>query len=179
MNPAWVFAAAILGGEYFDRLTEWSDNPSREAALTMQESAWRPFAESPWARGLRQTTKDTEDWLEWHICKDLGPADPWDPDWSLECGIRYVEHLQTERFGDYCGNRHVAEQRYNGGYWVVWELDTAGSTSLADARRVCGTTLHNGRRRHERSCVENYEYPERIDRHQAKYATVLPGVLCQ
>ena len=165
---------------WLDLITQVAGNPSREAAQTEQESSWDIFAESPFAKGLRQFTDETADWLSAGLCRDLGPYDPWDARWQLECGIRYVEKLQADNaYGGYCNNRHVAEQEYNGGAWVVWELRTAESVSLQDARAVCGQRLDNGRKRSNRSCAENYSYPTHIDRRQSRYAMQLSGMVCR
>ena len=173
-------ARATPPDRWFDLIRETAANPSREAALTEQESSWDPFAESPvGAVGLRQCMPITcEDWAM-RFCRDLGPEDPENPEWSLVCGIRYAEALERNNdFGSYCNNRRIAEQEYNGGAWVIWELRTAQSRNLADAQRVCGSRLDNGRRRSQASCRENYEYPERIDLRQIKYYWQLGGRLC-
>ena len=185
--------AAPPGERWYSLIRETAANPSREAALTEQESSWDIFAESPFAQGLRQTTEDTGEWLSMTICRDLGPYEPFMPEWSIKCGIRYSEWLQrNNEFNrvptnpgdihhgafDYCNNRRIAEQEYNGGAWVVWELRTAKTNELALAETVCGTVLDNGRKRHARSCRENYEYPRRIDARQVKYYRELGGRLC-
>ena len=173
-------AAAGAPGRWLELLTLISANPSREAALTEQESSWNQFAESPFGGlGLRQILRTTGDWLAVTICRDLGPFDPFDPAWSLKCGVRYAEHLQkNNHFGNACTNRRVAEQEYNGGAWVIWELKKARSGRLKDAEAVCGTKLLNGRKRSRRSCMENYSYPKHIDRRQRKYAA-MGGLLCK
>ena len=174
-----IFAAFLLlfctvsyasqGERWFPLIQEYAQNPSREAALTEQESSWQIFAESPFAKGLRQFTDDTADWLEMGMCSHLGPADLFDPIWSLKCGIIYAEYLEREKFGPYCNTRKVAEMRYNGGYWIVWELREANSTRIRDAEKHCGTRLSNGRKRGYRSCIENYSYPEKIAERQEKF----------
>jgi len=58
--------------KYLKVLTKISRNPSREAALTEQESAWRVTARSPYAKGLRQFTDNTGKYVAKTICKDLG-----------------------------------------------------------------------------------------------------------
>ena len=165
--PTIVLAAS--GEEWYPLIQENAVNPSREAALTEQESSWQIFAESPYAKGLRQFTPETADWLEMGMCSHLGPADLFDPEWSLKCGIIYAEYLEEEKYGPYCNTRLVAEMRYNGGYWIVWELKTANSQRIDDAADHCGTRLFNGRKRSFRSCIENYSYPTKISERQKKY----------
>ena len=165
----YTFPAELPGKQWHELIQEVADNPSREAALTEQESSWRIFAESPFAKGLRQFTPETADWLEMGMCSHLGSGDVFDPVWSLKCGIIYSEYLEKEKFGDYCNTRKVAEMRYNGGYWIVWELRTAQSTEIDDAADHCGTELYNGRKRSFRSCTENYFYPIKISERQKKY----------
>ena len=159
-----------------------TNNPIREAALTEQESGCNQFAESPYAKGLRQFTDDTGEWLSVTLCKHLGPYDPFNADWSLECGFIYITYLQKNNsFGSYCLNRIIAEQEYNGGAWVIWEYTYAGS--LSAARKICGVKLipdHRGRLRKRNvkwACPENYEYPEHITRRGNKYLN-LGGNLC-
>lgn len=156
-----------------------SNNPSRELALTEQESSCNPFAESPYAKGLRQFTDSTGEWLSLTHCKHLGPFDPYNPEWSMRCGIIYSELLQSDNdFGDYCTNRYIAEMEYNGGHWVIWELEFTNSNSVDDAENVCGKVeLRNGRKRSEWACDENYNYPKHISRRQPKYE-ILGGVIC-
>ena len=163
---------------YLSLLKKISDNPSREAALTEQESAWNVFARSPYAKGLRQFTDATGTWLARSHCSHLGSYQPYNSDWSLRCGVIYVQKLQdNNKYGPYCNNRKIAEQEYNGGAWVIWELLTARTNRLHIAKKVCGTRLFNGRKRAGWACKENYEYPERISKRQIKYKA-LGGQLC-
>lgn len=157
-----------------------SSNPSREMAQTEQESSCDPLAESPFAKGLRQFTDQTGEWMSLTHCKHLGDYDPFNPEWSIKCGLVYMELLESNnKFGDYCFNRFVAEAEYNGGAWVIWELDEVGNTSLSAARAVCGKDkLKNGRRRAEWACEENYDYPKHISRRQSKYFS-LGGTICK
>lgn len=156
-----------------------SSNPSRELAQTEQESGCNPLAQSPFAKGLRQFTDQTGEWMSMTHCKHLGDYDPFNEEWSIKCGLIYMEVLEANNnFGDYCFNRTVAEAEYNGGAWVIWELKYVGNTSLSDARQVCGIKpLHNGKKRAHWACEENYEYPNHISRRQRNY-TVLGGQTC-
>ena len=160
------------------KFLEQAENPSREAALTEQESNWNPLAKSPYATGLRQFTKRTGQWAGRTICRDIGPYKAYNERWQMLCGIRYVEHLiKNNHFGSYCMNRLIAEQEYNGGAWVLWEIEKAGVVDLRKAREQCGTKLKNGRKRHIANCKENYEYPIRISKKQPKFK-FLGGEMC-
>lgn len=151
---------------YVELLQSISHNPSREAALTEQESNWNVKARSPYAKGLRQFTDSTGRWAAKTICRQFGSYKPYNPSWSLRCGVVYVEHLQRNNnySGGYCFNRRVAEQEYNGGGWVIRELRRAGVAELSQARRHCT--------RARWACKENYEYPQRISKRQKKYLTM-------
>lgn len=163
--------------QQYAHLFEDAINPAREMAQTHQESAWQPFAQSPYAKGLRQFTDSTGKWMARTKCRHLGSYQPFNVVWSIKCGVIYQESLQTKSYGDYCNNRKVAEQRYNGGAWVLWELRTARSINLADAERACYSKLYNGRQRKGWACRENYDYPRHIDKRVHLYAA-MGGELC-
>ena len=159
---------------YLSILNE-AKNPSREAAQTQQESAWNPKARSPYAKGLRQFTDKTGWWASRTFCADLGAYRPYNPTWSLKCGIRYMEKLERQVTRIYpkaqpCWVRKVAEQMYNGGGWILKELKRSKSTDLNEARRVCS--------RASWACKENYEYPKRISKIQNKDFSHLRGIKC-
>lgn len=161
-----------------------SNNPSREGALSEQESNWNCRARSPYAKGCRQFTDSTGRWASKTFCRDLGSYRPYDPAWAFPCGIRYVERLQSNNKydGGYCFNRLVAEKEYNGGGWILKEIRKAISS--------VGTTTFNSKTSKQKfkltrtfcvrarwACKENYEYPERISRKQPKYKS-LGGKQC-
>lgn len=156
-----------------------SNNPSREMAQTEQESSCNPFAESAFAKGIRQFTDQTGEWMSLTHCKHLGDYDPFNAEWSIKCGLIYMEVLERDNdYGDYCFNRQVAEAEYNGGAWVVWELGSIGNVSLDDAEGVCGVVeLPNGRKRAMWACEENYDYIRNITQRQPKYL-ILGGKYC-
>jgi len=156
-----------------------SDNPSRELAQTEQESSCNPLAQSPFAKGLRQFTDQTGEWMSITHCKHLGDYDPFNPEWSIKCGLIYMELLQSNNdYGNYCFNRKVAEAEYNGGSWVVWELEEVNNASLEDAESICGVNkLKNGKRRAKWACEENYKYSKHIFKRQVKYKG-LNGKVC-
>lgn len=157
-----------------------SSNPSREMAQTEQESSCNPIAESAFAKGIRQFTDQTGEWMSLTHCKHLGDYDPFNVEWSMKCGLIYMEVLESDNdFGDYCFNRKVAEAEYNGGAWIVWELDAVDNTSLDDAQNICGIiTLPNKRKRALWACDENYSYVNHITKRQLNYM-VLGGKYCE
>jgi hypothetical protein len=160
--------------KYLKFLVKKSSNASRESAQTKQESNWKVRARSPYAKGLRQFTDATGKWMSRTQCRKLGSYRPYDPYWSLECGVIYMNYLErkVERKLDklsYCKKRRIAEQMYNGGSWVLRELKRSKGT-LEDARRNC--------LRASWACKENYEYPIRIDQHQTTYKP-LGGTICR
>lgn len=160
-------------------------NPSREAALTEQESGCNQFAQSPYASGYRQFTDATGKWLARSHCKHLGPYQKFNRRWQLECGILYAELKESNntyapQYGksEYCINREVAEKEYNGGNWVIWELADANGDILM-AESICGSVvLKNGRMRAKWACKENYDYSKHIAKRQPKYEK-LGGEICK
>lgn len=169
---------------YVRLIREISINPSREAALTEQESNWNEKARSPYAKGLRQFTDSTGKWMSRTHCRHLGSYRPYDSDWSLRCGVIYVELLQrNNKFsGGYCFNRLVAEKEYNGGSWIIRELRSATTANgTASFNRLSSSDKFKASRRFcmraSWACKENYEYTERISKKQPKYIS-LGGQKC-
>lgn len=155
---------------YLKTIKEVSNNASREAAQTEQESGWNKWAKSAYAKGLRQFTDPTGKWLSRTHCRHLGRYSPYDPTWSIKCGIIYEELLLSNNdYGSYCLNRKIAEQEYNGGNWVIRELRESKSNSLRLSFKKC--------HRAKWACKENYEYPRRISRRQVKFLK-LGGIHC-
>ncbi len=123
------------------------------------------------------------EWLEFGPCKHLGRADPENPDWAMPCYGEFMDWFTVDEFpeSDYCSNLHVDSMRYNGGFYIIWELREAlarwGILSFEAARVTCGTRMSNGRKRSAASCKENYEYPEHISHRQNDYRE-LGGRMC-
>jgi len=161
---------------YF-KLFQGSENPSRFIAQAHQESLCNPLAKSPvGAVGLMQIMPFNFDWFEDSICRHLGKARPNNAWWSAKCGMAYMDWFTVDLFNDYCKNKEVDEQRYNGGYHIIWELNQ-GSLDFDKAKNICGTRLSNGRKRSKASCRENYDYPKKISDRQKQYAE-LGGIQC-
>lgn len=165
---------------YVNTFKEVAKNASRELSLTWQESNCNPRARSSYAKGLRQFTDKTGKWASRTICSSFGVYKPYNSDWSAKCGVKYIEWLEAKTANKYpyCLNRKIAEQRYNGGAWVLWELRTAKTNSLSKAKVVCGSRLFNGRRRAGWACKENYEYPVKISKHQRAKFSDIKGTQC-
>ena len=155
-------------GPYVE-LFKGSENPSRFLAQAHQESLCNPLAVSHvGAEGLMQIMPFNFDWFQNGFCRHLGKARPKSAWWSAKCGIAYMEWFTVDLFDNYCKNKEVDEQRYNGGYHIIWELNE-GSLDFDKAENICGTRLSNGRKRSKASCHENYEYPRRISKRQKQY----------
>jgi soluble lytic murein transglycosylase-like protein len=90
-------------------------SPARIAAQIHQESRFEPRAASAYAQGLMQFTPATATWLA-DVVPECAPADPWDPDWSLRCGIRYDFWLYERAPGATpCDRWAFTLADYNGG----------------------------------------------------------------
>ena len=126
---------------------------------------------SPYANGLRQFTPSTGKWMARTLCRHLGSYQPFNAEWSLLCGIIYIESLQKPlRYsGGYCFNRSVAEKLYNGGNHIKRELKRAGVDNFVQAKKFC--------HRASWACRENYQYSKRITKKQPKYRS-LGGEQC-
>jgi len=157
-------------------------NPSMSAAWIEQESSCNPFAESPYAVGLAQIAFSNLEWLENGLCRDLGKARPKNARWSESCGQRlkasYRNKVRSKHPNfNYCRSETITLLVYNGGHWVLWEIDDAGT--LTKAKALCGSRkLSNGRGpRKEWACKQNYGYAPSIFKRQPKYKS-LGGKLC-
>lgn len=90
---------------------------ARLAAQLHQESAWRPSARSAaGAEGLAQFMPATGRWLAKKFRAQLGPYDPWDPEWSVRAAAVYDHYLAERNPGaDACATWAFALSAYNGG----------------------------------------------------------------
>lgn len=152
-------------------------NPSRNMALAEQECSWNHFAVSPvGALGCAQVMPDTLKWGAETFAAHLGDPDPHNPEYAAHFTEAYMVYFDIEEFDSYCPNRAVDELRYNGGYYILWELRASDGT-FAGAEAICGTRLPNGRKRSKASCDQNYAYHRHIDRRQPKYRA-MGGTIC-
>ena len=162
--------------EYIDIIISVANNPSREIAQTEVESGFIRTAESPFAKGLRQFTDRTGEWAARTMCRHLGSYKPFNPTWSLKCGIVYQEWLEARvpTTGCYCDTRENAERAYNGGMgWINKESRIAESNRPEDLMAVCEDTGRAGW-----ACRENTTYPTKISIRATKYA-IYGGELCR
>ena len=162
---------------YVKYLTD-SENPSRFMAQIEQESTCDPYALSrTGAIGLVQIMPDTLKWGARTFARHLGEADAHDPIYAIEFLKAYMDYFTVDLFDDYCSNKTVDEARYNGGFYIIWEIRHSDGT-LAGAESVCGVErLENGKMRSLSNCRENYGYSRHIARRQTKYL-VLGGKHC-
>ena len=120
---------------------------------------------------------DTLEWGARTFARHLGRPDIHDPYYAIEFLKAYMEYFTVDLFDNYCDNKTVDEMRYNGGYWVIWEIRASDGT-LSGAEQICGVKrLPNGKMRNVANCEENYEYRLHIDRRQSKYLP-MGGISC-
>ena len=156
------------------------------AAQIQQESAWRPRAESPYAQGLAQFVPSTADWIS-EVYPYLGPADVWNPQWSIRAMVRYDKHL-LDRYAkpaaSDCDAWAFTLSAYNGGQG--WLLRDKRQCRNATRCPSCDPTRWFGHvadtpdpRRANWAVEENRGYPQRILlRHQPRYRHWGPTVAC-
>lgn len=109
---------------------------ARIAAQIHQESAWRPDARSPFAEGMAQFVPSTAAWIV-EICADVGPADPWDPHWSIRAAVCFDHWLwrRAASAATECDRWAFALSGYNGGEkWLGHEKRLAEANDLDPAR---------------------------------------------
>jgi|GEM_PF-4843221 len=153
------------------------DNPSRNMAQAEQECGWNHYAVSRvGALGCAQAMPDTLEWGAKTFARHLGKPQPHNPRYAAEFLEAYMKFFTVHPLTGYCPNRKLDEQRYNGGFYVVWEVRQSDMT-LAGGERLCGTRLKNGKKRSVESCHENYNYPRYISRRQVKYLSI-GGIQC-
>lgn len=143
-------------------------SPARLAAQLHQESGWRPDARSPFADGLAQFTPSTAKWLP-TVCPEVGPPDPWSPQWSIRAAACYdawlyrrVKPLPGAHAGALsdCARWAYTLRGYNGGEgWLLRERRAAAAAGRdpndwldVQAIRVRAEWAHR----------ENTGYPRRI-----------------
>ncbi len=131
------------------------------AAQIHQESRWRDDAQSAYAIGLMQFTPATADWMG-DIYAECAPADPWDADWSMRCGVRYDRYLYERAPGaTECDRWAFTLSDYNGGgKWRKREQALARAQGVNDQRWFRGVDAF--RARAEAAHRENRSYVTRI-----------------
>ncbi len=136
---------------------------ARLAAQIHQESHWRPDAASKYARGLSQFTPSTASWLP-AVCPEVGPADVWDPDWSLRAIACYDHYLYANVTGaSECDRWAFALSAYNGGLgWVGRDRTRASATGADPARWFGHVEFAADPERAAANIRENRGYVQRI-----------------
>lgn len=154
-------------------------NPSRNMAQTEQECSWNHYAISrAGAIGCAQVMPETLEHGSKTWARHLGEPQPNNPRYAAEFLESYMKFFTIDMMDDYCSNRKVDEQRYNGGFYIIWELRESDGT-LEGAESICGVKrLSNGKLRSKNSCDENYKYPKHVSRRQVKYKSI-GGIVCQ
>lgn len=135
---------------------------SRLAAQLHQESRWKHDAQSPVsAQGLAQFMPATAQWIG-TICRDLGPPDPWNPDWAMRAQACYMRWLVDRNTGaTRCDRWAFAFSDYNGGMRWRQRDQALARAAGSDPERWFGHVATH-RSRSTAAHRENREYVERI-----------------
>lgn len=134
------------------------------AAQVHQESSWRADARSrAGAEGLAQFMPGTSEWMAQLYPRSLGPAQPYNPGWSLRAMVQYnLWHLDRIQASTHCEQWAFALAAYNGGLgWINREKRLA-SDSGSDPLVWFGAVEHYNAGRSAANFRENRDYPRRI-----------------
>lgn len=136
------------------------------AAQIMQESGYNEAARSPYAGGLAQFTPATADWIG-SVYPDLGPAQPFNPDWAIRALVRYDRWLfERVRYSRECDRFAAALSAYNGG--LGWHAKRQGKAADRDDFWTSVRTVNPGITRYNQT--ENELYPVYIlIKHQPRF----------
>lgn len=149
------------------------------SAQVHQESAWNEKAESKFAQGIAQFTPQTAEWIAGAYHKELGGADPFNPQWALRALIQYDYHLH-ERLpaASPCDAWAFTLAAYNGGSgWIAKERALTVRAGDNPKRWFGGVEKQSARATW--AWKENRAYPRRIlILHQPIYRPWGPGVDC-
>lgn len=139
-----------------------TDATARIAAQVHQESRWRADARSPYAEGMAQFTPATGAWLVKDVCPEIGPHDPWDPNWSVRAAVCYDAWLHARVSGATpCDRWAFTLSAYNGGLgWIARDKQRASASGADPARWFGQVELHSARARW--AIAENRDYVRRI-----------------
>lgn len=148
-----------------------------------QESAWQPQARS-WAgaQGLAQFMPGTAADMAARFPADCAPANPFSAEWAFACRDRYMagllRQLRSQGGGlTECTRWVFALRAYNGGMgWLLWDRQQAARAGAdpddwIQVQPHRGAHPRTGARRSDANHRENTEYPVRILRLQARYAS--------
>jgi soluble lytic murein transglycosylase-like protein len=135
---------------------------ARIAAQIHQESLWQPQAQSGvGAQGLGQFMPATGRWLAGKF-PDVGPYDPWDPEWSIRALATYDDYLLKRHTGDTaCASWAFMLASYNGGEAALRaERRAARAAGLDDGAWFAN--VETRRARSQAAWQENRGYVRRI-----------------
>ena len=146
---------------------------AQHAAMVQAESAWRVYAESPYAQGWAQFTPPTRgDW--WKRIPGCEDADPFDPRCNILAMDIYMRHLYRRSLAmtqNPDSAMAMARRSYNGGLgWQIREHRLCLATPGCDPddwehlARLC---MEAGRS--EAACAENSSYPLKIEKAEPAY----------
>ena len=132
------------------------------AAQVHAESRWKPDARSKYAEGMAQFTPSTSAWLQ-TVCPEIGPPDPWDPNWSVRAVVCYDAWLHNRVTGaaTTCDRWAMTFSAYNGGLtWLNRDRALASASGADSARWFDHVERYS--RRAKWAIEENRGYVRRI-----------------
>lgn len=134
------------------------------AADIEQESACNPRAQSPYAKGLAQFTDSTAADMARRYPTELGPADPFNPSWSIAAQALYLRDLTRQNAGrTECDTWAFGLAAYNGGAgWLIRDRAAARAQGVPSDVWFGAVELTPDRRRAQWAITENRGYPRRI-----------------
>lgn len=139
------------------------DDVARIAAQVHKESVWRANARSKYAEGMAQFTPSTGRWLVRDVCPEIGPPDPWSPNWSMRAIVCY-DHWLHERVADAatpCDRWGMTLGSYNGGLGNLQRDQRLASANGADPAKWFGH-IERFSARAKWAFAENRDYVHKI-----------------
>lgn len=139
------------------------DDVARIAAQVHKESLWRANARSTYAEGMAQFTPSTGRWLVRDVCPEIGPPDPWSPNWSMRAIVCY-DHWLHARVADAatpCDRWAMTLSSYNGGLRNLQRDQRRASANGADPARWFEHVERFSARAHW-AFAENRDYVRKI-----------------
>ena len=134
------------------------------AAQIHQESGWRPGVTSrAGAQGLAQFMPGTSKWMAEIYPLSVGPAQPFNPGWSLRAMVAYNQwHLERIQARTHCEKWAMALAAYNGGLGWINRDKRLASASGADPLTWFDSVERFNAGRSLANFKENRGYPRKI-----------------
>lgn len=134
------------------------------AAQIHQESGWRPHVTShAGAQGLAQFMPATATWMAELYPRQVGPAQPFNPGWSLRAMVAYNQwHLDRIQAASPCEKWAMALAAYNGGLGWINRDRRLASASGADPLTWFNSVERYNAGRSAANFRENRNYPRNI-----------------